>query len=470
MDKLLVLLIKLFIFYSSFARKLSRLGIGHFEEWTPATPEAPGMPRPPKAPDTPQAPARKLKLLMVGYNGARNTGADARVVAAVKQIKELFGPDKVSMTVMTLSARSLEGYFDEDVELLEFSSIYPKDLYKACSSHHAAVLCEGSTLKSKFANALSLFFCEASGIMARQGKPCIAFGSEVGYMEEDLRKFAAKACRGTYFITRTQQSQNIIAELGLEGHKGTDTAWLYDRAEDGERIGQLLRGQGWDGEKPLLGVAVIDPFIWPVRASLRKWIKGGLTGRQEGQYDKWYYYSDSPKRRADFDWYIEGIAKAVNQLCETKGFFPVLLGMEKMDIGPCRKLEGKLNMPAAVFASGEYPAHTMTGILQTLAALITSRYHAAVLSMEHGCPIAAVSMDERLDSLMEEIEMDEEYLFHVWDEDLGEELAEAITKGCGRKETIKEHLKNKVQGYKRQQRKMGEFLKRYITDRLEGLQ
>ena len=91
MDRLLALLIKLFIFLSGFAKPLSRIGIGTYEEW---------------------APGKKLKLLMVGYNGARNTGADARVVAAVRQIKELFGAENVHISVLTLSVESLDGYFD----------------------------------------------------------------------------------------------------------------------------------------------------------------------------------------------------------------------------------------------------------------------------------------------------------------------------------------------------------------------
>ena len=317
MDRLLRLLIKLFISLLGLTKALSRIGICKYEEWTPG---------------------QKLKLLIVGYNGARNTGADARVVAAVKQIKELFGADNVHMSVLTLSEEALAGYFDDDVELLEINSIFLKDLYRACSTHHAAVLCEGSTLKSTFADALSLFFCEASGIMARQGKPCIAFGSEAGYMDEDLRKFAAKTCRDTYFITRTRESQEILTGLGLEGHKGTDTAWLYEGAAEDESVRRLLRGRGWDGERPLLGIAVINPFIWPVRASLKKWIAGGFTGKHEGRYDKWYFYSDSAQRRADYDRYIDAIAKAADSLCEQEGFFPVLLGMEKMDIYACRKL------------------------------------------------------------------------------------------------------------------------------------
>jgi len=445
MDRLLALLIKLFIFLSGFAKPLSRIGIGTYEEW---------------------APGKKLKLLMVGYNGARNTGADARVVAAVRQIKELFGAENVHISVLTLSVESLNGYFDEDVELLDLNSIFLKDLYRVCSSHHAAVICEGSTLKSTFANALSLFFCEASGIMAKQGKPCIAFGSEVGYMEESLRRFAAKACKGTYFITRTQESQKVLTELGLEGHKGTDTAWLYEGAAEHETTCELLREHGWDGSTPLLGIAVINPFLWPVRASLGKWIKGGITGTQESQYDKWYYYSDSPQRRSDYERYIDEIAKAANSLCERGEFFPVLLGMERMDIEACKSLMQKLEMPAAIFPSGDYTADIMTGILRELSSLITSRYHAAVLSMQKGCPIVAVSMDERLDSLMKEVELEDTYLFHVRDEDLGTELMNAVQKGCNRSQQLREHLEHEVCAYREEQKRMGAFLKRYITDRL----
>ena len=101
MDRLLALLIKLFIFLSGFAKPLSRIGIGTYEEW---------------------APGKKLKLLMVGYNGARNTGADARVVAAVRQIKELFGAEE---GCLRFSQRITEGcdfcraHLTEDGEILQ---------------------------------------------------------------------------------------------------------------------------------------------------------------------------------------------------------------------------------------------------------------------------------------------------------------------------------------------------------------
>ena len=37
----------------------------------------------------------KRKILLAGYNGARNTGSDVRVAAIAKQIRELFGKEKL---------------------------------------------------------------------------------------------------------------------------------------------------------------------------------------------------------------------------------------------------------------------------------------------------------------------------------------------------------------------------------------
>ncbi len=447
MDYILCFLIRIFVAASRWSKALARFGLGSYEEWSHGQP---------------------VKLLMVGYNGARNTGADARVAAAVRQIRELFGVDDVRITVLTLNEEVLNGYFDDDVSLLKISSIFLKDLYRACSTHHAAVLCEGSTLKSTFANALSLFFCEAAGIMSRQQKPCITFGSEIGYMDAYLKKFASEMCRDTYFITRSRESQAILDEMGITGHVGTDTAWLYEDEISPADAEKLLREQGWDGEKPLLGAAVINPFCWPVRASLGRWIRGIITGKMQGQYDKWYFYSDSPERREAYIKYIEQIAQAIRQFCMENDYFPVLLGMEKMDAGPVGDLRQKLDGAGAVFLSGDCSADIMTGIIRKLSLLVTSRYHAAVLSMATGCPVIAVSMDERLDSLMRENNLDNVFLHHVSDENLQRGVLNSMTEGVLHKSEMKDFLQKRYLSYQEKQRSMGLFLKQYIMDRLNN--
>ena len=60
------------VWLSGFAKPLSRLGLCRFETYTKGRP---------------------LKILLVGYNGARNTGADARVVALTQQLEQALGTD-----------------------------------------------------------------------------------------------------------------------------------------------------------------------------------------------------------------------------------------------------------------------------------------------------------------------------------------------------------------------------------------
>ncbi|MBR0399947.1 MAG: hypothetical protein IJH95_03925 [Mogibacterium sp.] len=122
MDRFLCFLIYILAAASRSSEALSHLGIGSFQKWEPG---------------------QKLRILLVGYNGARNTGSDVRVVAIARQIKELFGEDNVHITVMAMDESTMEGYFDDDVELLTFSSLFPLPLFRACSSHHASILCEG---------------------------------------------------------------------------------------------------------------------------------------------------------------------------------------------------------------------------------------------------------------------------------------------------------------------------------------
>ncbi len=89
MDYLLYILINIIVAASRLAKPFSRLWPGLYDEWTPG---------------------KRRKILLVGYNGARNTGSDVRVIAIARQLKELFGPGEIKITVMTLDPSTMEGY------------------------------------------------------------------------------------------------------------------------------------------------------------------------------------------------------------------------------------------------------------------------------------------------------------------------------------------------------------------------
>lgn len=393
------------VWLSGFVKPLARLGLMQYEEWEAGQP---------------------LKILLVGYNGARNTGADARVIALTEQIKEALGAGQAELTVMTLDTDNTKGYFAESVRLFRFTTFFFFSLIRAASSHHVAVLCEGNTLTRTFADALTLFFCEAAGIMKRQGKPCIAYGSEVGHIDGWLGTLCKDMCQDTYFIARTELSLPNLEALGLKGHVGTDTAWTFQSSEGEKWAFTQLLNAGWNGRQPVIGVAVINPYCWPVRPSLGRWIRAIMTRDSSNQYDKMYFFMDSYQRRQAFHHYLQETASSVNRYQYEEDAFVVILGMEKLDADACRIIEKQIKGPHAVYTSETYDVFQMTGLLRQLSILITSRYHAAVLSMEHTIPIVAVSMDARLDGLMEEMELHRNYLHHVNDQQLADRITASL--------------------------------------------
>ncbi len=442
MDRIVEWLIRCIIWFSGFTKTLSGSGLCRYEEWEPG---------------------RTLKVLLAGYNGARNTGADVRVIAIAEQLIELFGKDQVEITVMTMDPDNMKGYFPETVRLLRFSPIYILDLYRACSTHHAVIISEGSTLKSTFANALAMFYIEAAGIMQRQGKPSIAYGTEVGTMDGWLEKMARKYCAETYFITRTKASKDRLEALGLKGHAGTDTAWRFDGSGKIAWAKDELKKHGWDGVQPIVGCAVIDPFCWPVKASLGHWILAGISGDRRGQYRKWYFFSRSEDRRRRFKRYIAGVAAAADHYAEKNNAFVAVIGMEALDREACECLAKRLRAPHAIFCSADHDAFEMTGVLRCLSELVTSRYHAAVLSMDRAIPIVSVSMDERLDELMAESEMDPDLQLRTDDPKLRVHLYTAMRNAAARAARIRDVIPEKVSDHMETLCEMGVFLKMYLS-------
>ena len=86
--------------------------------------------------------------------------------------------------------------------------------------------------------------------------------------------------------------------------------------------------------------------------------------------------------------------------------------MEELDEPLARKIVQKMkhSKNTHIFSSKEYNASQMTEILRALDLLVTSRYHAGVLSLEAHIPQIAVGHDPRLKGLYKDLKMDKEYL------------------------------------------------------------
>ena len=344
-------------------------------------------------------PGEPLRMLLAGYTGTRNTGADVRVEEMIRQFRHLFGDDHLDLSVLTIDPELSRGYF-RTVKQLHLPQIYPRFLYDTVHEVHGVIACEGSMFKSKFANALSTMMVGALGLAAAEGKLAIGYGGEAGKMDPALESLVRRYCAETFIIARNAESRDVLGRLGIESRAGTDTAWTFEPAppSTGEA---LLRRAGWDGCAPVLALCPINPFWWPVRPDA---VRGALLSLgavpEDSHYSSIYFHADGKDIRDRQKRYLAAIAEAVRRFRAERAVFPILVGMEQLDRRACEGLRDMLGQDVPLFVSDEHDMYEMVSVIRQASMMLSSRYHAIVTSMPALVPSAGVTMDERIRNLM----------------------------------------------------------------------
>jgi len=371
----------------------------------------------------PWQPGEKLKLLFAGYNGTRNMGSDVRVEEMLRQIRHILGPDRVDFSVMSQVFDFSKGYF-ENTKQVHLPDIFPPFLYDEVRKHHGVVACEGSMFKSKFANALTTMMIGSLGIAAVENKLSVGYGAEAGHMDPLVAKMCGRYCKNSLVITRNEESRTILRELGVPTELGTDTAWTFEPrpAEYGQSV---LRQLGWDGHTPVLVVCPINPFEWPVRASVAKYAMHSLTGAfKDSHYRTVYFHNSGPAADRAYQHYLTSIADAVDAFRKQRKVFVILAATERLDARPANRISEKLG-GVPVVSSDQYNMYELVSILRSCHMMASSRYHGIVTSMPALVPSAGITMDERIRNLMRE-RGHQELLMTVDDPDLGSRLLAAL--------------------------------------------
>ena len=345
-------------------------------------------------------PGDRLKLLFAGYNGTRNMGADVRVEEMLRQIRHILGPDRVALSVMSQNFDFSRGYF-EGTKQVHLPDIFPPFLAKEVPQHDGVVACEGSMFKSKFANALTTMMIGSLGIAAAQNKLSVGYGAEAGHMDPVVAKMCGRYCKNSFVITRNEESRGVLRELGVPTELGTDTAWTFEPRppEYGQSV---LRKVGWDGKTPVLVVCPINPFEWPVKASIAKYAVRSLTGAyKDSHYRTVYFHNSGPAAERAYQKYWTSIANAVDAFRKKKNVFVILAATERLDARPANRISEKLG-GVPVLTSDEYNMYELVSVLRACHMMASSRYHGIVTSMPGLVPSAGITMDERIRNLMRE--------------------------------------------------------------------
>src|SRR5216683_3812942 len=316
-------------------------------------------------------PGEKLKLLFAGYNGTRNTGSDVRVQEMLRQVRHVLGADQVDFSVMTQNFDRTYGYF-EGSRQVRLPDVYPPFLFREVRQNHGVIACEGSMFKSKFANALTTMMIGSLGLASAENKLSLAYGGEAGHMDPLIQDMCARYVHDSLVITRNVESQDLLRKLGISTELGTDTAWTFE-PRPSEYARKTLREAGWDEKTPILVLCPIHPFVWPVKASIAKYIARVTTGAyKESQYRTVYFHQSGADVDAKLDHYISGFTKATQAFIQRHRVFPILVAMERLDAVACREIAARIP-GTPVFTSDDYDMFQLVSILRACAYMVSSR-------------------------------------------------------------------------------------------------
>jgi polysaccharide pyruvyl transferase WcaK-like protein len=406
-------------------------------------------------------PGERLKLLLACYAGARNTGSDLRVEETIRQIRHILGAERVELSVTTQNFDLTRGYFPGATQV-KLPDIFPPFLYRQVRRNDGAIACEGSMFKSTWADALTTMMVGSLGLGVAQNKLSVGYGGDADRMNPMLAWMCRRYCRQSFVIARSSGSQAALREQGIPAELGTDTAWTFE--SNAPEFGRhALRQAGWDGVTPVLVVCASDPFCWPVKPSLAKYLARVLTGAyKESQYRTIYFHKSGPKVDAALNRMLTGMSKAVHAFRQRRKVFPIVVGTEQIDKKACLEVARQLGgLP--VFTSDMYDMHQLVSILRTGQMVVSSRYHAIVTTMPSLVPSAGIAMDERIRNLMQE-RGQEDLLVNVDDSELEPKLIAAMERLYTDADSIRDAMgRTVVQNLKRMAR-MGVFFERAVHE------
>jgi polysaccharide pyruvyl transferase WcaK-like protein len=398
----------------------------------------------------------KPRILLVGYNGANNTGAEAKLLVSIDEIRKIFGPD-AQITIPSLNEANLRRYLQESPNLKIKPirpSLFPLDIRRLVKQNDLIMLVEGSCYMDTWGSALLWYYLLATRYAYSMKKPCIAYSVDAGTASRFNRWLIRReASKTNLILARTKEAAQRLQKLQVKApiEVTADNAFAFmPKPEDNDL---LLRV--WPEAKHVVGIAAEDIYIWPVQ--IRPW------GRKKHCYRWPYYYQHGKECEKKSDLLVDVMAVQADEIVEKYDKDIALLSMEGLDTAFTTKIQQHMKHAdrTKVFTSSQYNASQMASVLRSLDLLITSRYHAGVLSLAHQVPQTAIGHDLRIRDLYIELEIPELFVDHE-DPDRYKKLSDNVELLFNQYDEIKFKLKKGFLRYEMREKRNAQLLKAFL--------
>ncbi len=398
----------------------------------------------------------KPKILLVGYNGANNTGAEAKLRVSLDEIRSVLGPD-ACITVPTLNEANLRRYL-QDGPNLKIKPVRPSlffvDIRKLVKENDFIVLVEGSCYMDTWGSALLWFYLIATRYAHAMKKPCLAYAVDAGDASHFNRSLIRReASKTNLILARTKKAAERLRKWRVNApiEVTADNAFAFQpKPQDYNLLKRV-----WPEASHVVGVAAEDIYIWPVQ--IRLW------GRRQHCYRWPYYYQHSKECREKSELLVDVLSVQADEIVERYDKDIALLSMEGLDTAFTNRIQKHMKHAdrTKVFSSTQYNASQMTSILRSLDLLITSRYHAGVLSLPSQVPQTAIGHDLRIKDFYSDLETPELFVDHE-NPDRYKILSDNVETLFKQYNTIKTKLQKGYARYQEMEKKNAQLLRGFL--------
>jgi polysaccharide pyruvyl transferase WcaK-like protein len=357
-----------------------------------------------------QAPARAgstgrardgvLRILLLGYLGAGNTGADVRAIETIRQLRRILAGRPIAFTLLGFGELFDHPGFGDVARLTLATPYLPDALDAAVPGFDIVLNVEGSTYTSRFSDALAGSLIGGVALAAAHGSLAYAYGADTGAMSARLAAFAvscAALAPDARVFCRSDASFARLGALGARPERGADAAWLYRVPADARPVQPPLPPR-------YAALCPNNPYCWPVLTDVRRALAAGSTPHAPGRHGPFTFYSWDDARARRFERYAIGYAALADALRE-RGIEPVLVAMERSDLAACEAIAARTAVGPRIVARPHASIDAVIGTLAQARCVIATRYHAALFAMAHAVPVFGVSMDERIGQLLDDAQL-----------------------------------------------------------------
>lgn len=381
------------------------------------------------------------KVLVFGYFGMGNVGADIRLRVIIDDIKKANPEAEISVA----------GFKYNPIEKIKgIRYIYLHNVYTAVlemvlfhlNKYDYIVNAEGIPFVDFCGKGFIDYFVSILLFSSILGKKTICYSFDIDHLT-DLDNWLVKFVleRTDMLVTRTNKSYMVLKSLGLK-HKiesGSDCSFIFKPKKEVP-----------DLKNKKIGFCFKDFFCYPVKTK--------LFGKKEDCYHYPFYYEYKNSGKIKYKQFVEEMANLINYLISKGEKIQFIINELQMDEKITKDIYAKIKKKNSVelISRKKKSLDEMKSNFKNLKCLIASRYHAVLLSLEYNIPIFVLSTDERFHYILDEFWL-REYYTDVFREPIDyKEIIDFVEEN----ETIRKEFKQKLKKkYPQHVKKAGENYK-----------